>query len=84
MACNNSGRAEGIFHAHTGAHHMPNVYRGGTSYVHTGTSYMPSVYARQRGTQYIQGNIMCGVAHGIYHSLFIGSQFIQGDIVYEV
>ena len=77
MACNNSGRAKGIFHAHTGAHHMPSVYTGGTSYVHTGTSYMPDVYARQRG------GISC-VAHGIYHSLFIGSQFIQGDKVYEV
>ena len=61
---------------HRGTSYAQCIHRG-ISYEHTGTSYMPDVYARQRG------GISC-VAHGIYHSLFIGSQFIQGDIVYEV
>ena len=82
MACNNSGRAEGIFHAHTGAHHMPSVYTGG-HLMYTQAKHICPVYMQEKERPSVFREISC-VAHGIYHSLFIGSQFIQGDIVYEV
>ena len=67
----------------TQGHIICPMYTQGAHLMYTQAHHICPMYTQDKEGPSIFRGISC-VAHGIYHSLFIGSQFIQGDIVYEV